>query len=107
MKSVKKNMLQRFAEMMKRFYLKHKPVDRRDAIRLAVLVIAVPVFIYSSYQLIHKLYTYIYEDRQMQGVVDQKPGNGENPFENLDNTEGSDSGLPYQVINSKDSYLND
>lgn len=106
MKSVKQNYLNIIKENIQKFYYKHKPVDTRDKLRLVVLAIALPVFIYSSYQLIYKLYTYVYEDNQMQAVVDQKPDSEKNPFENLDTSEDSSNGLPYQVIEGKDSYLN-
>jgi sortase B len=108
MKSMKKSRSTTFKDRMVRFYIRHKPVDARDTIRLIVLAIAIPVFIYSSYQLVYKLYTYVSEERQMASVVKEKPDNGENPFEHLDNEnviEPTD-GRPYQIIEGEDSYLN-
>lgn len=104
MKSTKKQKFESIKLKLKKFYYKHKPVDKRDAIRLIVLAIAIPVFLYSAGQLIYKLYRYVYEDKQMAGVVELKPEE-DNPFLNIDELEPiKEDG--YIVIEGNDSYLN-
>ncbi|MDD4326908.1 MAG: sortase [Eubacteriales bacterium] len=108
MKSNKKNTFDRIKELLKRMYVKYKPHDSRDAVRLVVLAIAIPVFIYSAGQLIYKLYQYQRDDKNMAEVVDLKPDTGKNPFkennEKIDDESVLD--LPYEVLKGTDSYLN-
>ncbi|MHB8962626.1 MAG: sortase domain-containing protein, partial [Saccharofermentanales bacterium] len=107
MKSVKQDNFKKFKENIYKFYFKHKPVDTRDKIRLVILAIAIPVFIFSSYQLVNKLYTDFSDENQWKTIIDQKPDNEKNPFDDLAVVSEAESNLPYQILKGEDSYLND
>ncbi len=90
------------------FINKRKPQTKMDVVRLIVLLISVPVFIYSAGQLIHRFYRYGYEDKQMEDIVAQKPVTN-NPFEEIKEEEDENlfPELPYKVYEGKDSRLVD
>jgi sortase B len=108
MKTVKKKWHERLRLNIKYFLIKSKPVDRKDWIRVSVLAIAIPLFLYSAGQLGFKLFTYVYEDYKHGKIIDQLPDN-KDPFDDLEGLtpfpDGND--LPYQVVYGTDSYLND
>lgn len=99
------NKLKKIIYSIKLFFLKRKPVDRQDWIRLIVLAVAVPVFIYSAGQLIYRLYRYGYEDNEMEKIVNLKPKQKDDPFV-VEIDENLRPDLPYGVYKGKDSFLN-
>ena len=111
MKTVKKGRIESIRNRIKEFFTKHKPVTKQDWIRIIVLSIAIPVFIYSSSKLVMQIYTYVSEDRKNQQIIDLKPSESKNPFDEVESSdifsnEATDK-FPYQIILGKDSFLND
>lgn len=116
MKSAKVGLIEKIKLKIKTAFIKHKPVNKQGWIRLGVLVIAVPVFIYSSSMLVYRLYTYIYEDYKNRQIIEMRPPAERNPFDEfIDDETGKtpkeddtdDWGLPYRIIYGTDSYLNE
>lgn len=105
MKKTRKFSIQKIKESIMKFYISNKPVDVRDWIRLAILTISIPVFIYSAGQLGYKLYTYIYEDWRNSIIVDLKPDNKKDPFVEVTGVVKKDE--PYQIIYATDTNLNE
>lgn len=103
MKTAKKNIWQKTKEFFVRIYIKNKPINRQDWIRVSILAIAIPVFIYSAGQLGYKLFTYIYEDWRNSQIVDLKPTTEVSPFDSI--TPSPDE--PYQIVYGTDARLND
>lgn len=106
MKTAKKNLFIRIKEFFIRFYIKNKPSTRQEFIRVSILAIAIPVFIYSAGQIGYKIYTYLYEDWRNNNIIDMKPTPSKNPFDVI--SEIPDDGwAPYQVVYSSDTRLNE
>ncbi len=111
MKTVKKGRIESIKNRFKEIFTKHKPVTKQDWIRLVVLAIAIPVFLYSSTKLVMQIYTYVSEDNKNQQIIDLKPSESKNPFSEIEpsdivSTIETDK-FPYQIILGKDSYLNE
>jgi len=111
MKTVKKGRIESIKNKIREFFTKHKPVTRQDWIRLIVLAIAIPVFLYSSTKLVMQIYTYISEDNKNQQIINLKPSESKNPFDDVETSavivDKVTSKFPYQIILGKDSYLNE
>lgn len=104
MKTAKKNIWIRIKEFFVKFYIKNKPLCRQDWIRLGILAVAIPVFVYSAWQLGYKLFTYVYEAWKYDTVIDMHVTPTANPFDNI--TISPEPGEPYQIVYATDTKLN-
>ncbi len=104
MKKTNKSIFYRVKDSLIKFYIKNKPNNRQDWIRIGILAIAIPIFIYSAGQLGFKLYTYVYEDWRNSQIRDLKPDDNKNPFTEV--TGEVKKNEPYEIIYAINDSLN-
>jgi len=111
MKTVRKNYLEKLKLKLKTLFIRNRPSSKSDWIRLAVLLIAIPVLIYSSSKLISQIYIYIVEDNKNTEIIELKPTPVKNPFDDIKEEDiikdEITKELPYTIVEGDDSSLNE
>jgi sortase B len=109
MKAEIRNAGKKAQDLILRSIKKYTPVNRAGWIRLAVLTVAVPLFIFSAARLGSRLIAYSQEDAQIKEITDLKPTSTQYLFDTIPTSPSNETpvDLPYEVVYGTDTSLND
>ncbi len=117
MKSVKKNLWQKLKDRWILFYLRHKPVTRRQRILVYILSVSLIVFFYSAIQIGVRLFEYVRDDRNNDAIASLRSASASDPFGSIapesesevssDSSDPEKPDVPYEIFQGTDTALNE